>query len=46
MGEMSKPGHVKLLERWMKSYRPRELFDEAGRLRAEIADMARAVRGA
>ena len=27
MGEMSKPSHVKLLERWMKSYRPRELFD-------------------
>src|SRR5512144_2236687 len=27
MGEMhEKPGHIKILERWMKSYRPRELF--------------------
>ena len=25
-----KPGHIKLLEEWMKSYRPEELFDEAG----------------
>ncbi|HVE41932.1 MAG TPA: phosphoketolase family protein [Planctomycetota bacterium] len=33
-------GHLKLLERWMKSYRPRELFDDAGRLRPEIAALA------
>ena len=25
------PGHVKILEDWMKSYRPEELFDESGR---------------
>jgi xylulose-5-phosphate/fructose-6-phosphate phosphoketolase len=35
-----KPGHVKILEQWMKSYRPEELFDEAGRLRAELAGLA------
>ena len=27
MGDMSHPGHVKILEKWMKSYRPEELFD-------------------
>jgi xylulose-5-phosphate/fructose-6-phosphate phosphoketolase len=38
MAEMhSNPEHVKLLERWMKSYKPEELFDERGRLRAELA---------
>ena len=40
-GDMAnKPGHVKLLEKWMKSYRPRELFDRDGRLRAELAELA------
>jgi xylulose-5-phosphate/fructose-6-phosphate phosphoketolase len=34
------PGHVKLLEDWMKSYVPEELFDESGRLRPEIAALA------
>ena len=28
------PEHLKLLEDWMRSYRPEELFDEQGRLRA------------
>ena len=28
---MNKPEHLKLLDDWMHSYRPRELFDEAGR---------------
>ncbi|HUL74160.1 MAG TPA: phosphoketolase family protein [Vicinamibacterales bacterium] len=40
MGDMDRPGHVKVLEQWMKSYRPDELFDEAGRLRPEIAALA------
>jgi xylulose-5-phosphate/fructose-6-phosphate phosphoketolase len=41
MGEMHEnPQHVRILEQWMKSYRPQELFDEAGRLRAELADLA------
>ena len=34
------PVHLKLLEQWMRSYRPRELFDEKGALRAELAALA------
>ena len=34
------PGHVALLEQWMKSYRPEELFDSSGRLLAELAELA------
>jgi len=40
MGEMSHPGHVTILEKWLKSYRPQELFDKTGRLRAELAELA------
>jgi xylulose-5-phosphate/fructose-6-phosphate phosphoketolase len=40
MGDMDKAEHVRILERWMKSYRPRELFDENGRLRPELAELA------
>ena len=40
MGDMSRPDHVKLLEQWMKSYRPEELFDRTGRLFPELADLA------
>jgi len=36
----AKPAHVAALERWMRSYRPEELFDRAGRLRPEIAALA------
>ncbi len=36
----TKPGHVKLLEQWMKSYRPEELFDEDGRPVPEITNLA------
>ncbi|MBE0604431.1 MAG: phosphoketolase family protein [Deltaproteobacteria bacterium] len=36
----SNPGHVKLLEDWMRSYRPAELFDERGRLLPELAALA------
>src|SRR5262245_5408798 len=32
--------HLRLLEEWMHSYRPEELFDEAGRLAPEIAALA------
>jgi len=35
-----KPAHVRTLEQWMRSYRPQELFDERGRLRAELAQLA------
>ena len=34
------PGHVEILERWMKSYKPEELFDADGRLRPELAALA------
>jgi xylulose-5-phosphate/fructose-6-phosphate phosphoketolase len=34
-----KPGHVKLLEQWMKSYKPEELFDEIGKLIPELAEL-------
>jgi xylulose-5-phosphate/fructose-6-phosphate phosphoketolase len=40
MGDMDSPGHVAILERWMRSYRPEELFDEAGALRPELAAIA------
>jgi xylulose-5-phosphate/fructose-6-phosphate phosphoketolase len=40
MGEMDQAAHVKILERWMKSYRPQVLFDQTGRLRPEIAALA------
>jgi xylulose-5-phosphate/fructose-6-phosphate phosphoketolase len=32
--------HLRLLEDWMRSYRPQELFDEMGRLAPEIATLA------
>lgn len=34
------PDHVEQLEAWMHSYRPEELFDEDGRLVAELAELA------
>ncbi len=34
------PDHLKLLENWMKSYKPEELFDGNGRLIAELAELA------
>jgi xylulose-5-phosphate/fructose-6-phosphate phosphoketolase len=40
MGDMSHPGHVELLEQWMKSYRPQELFDRTGRFLPDLANLA------
>jgi len=40
MGDMDKPEHVGILERWMRSYRPEELFDAAGKLEPELAELA------
>ena len=34
------PTHLKALEQWMRSYRPEELFDSAGRLKSELAELA------
>lgn len=36
----NQPEHLKLLEVWLHSYRPEELFDEKGRLRRELAELA------
>jgi xylulose-5-phosphate/fructose-6-phosphate phosphoketolase len=34
------PAHLKLLDEWLRSYRAEELFDETGKLRAELAALA------
>ncbi len=34
------PEHLKILENWMRSYKPEELFDEQGRFLAELAALA------
>jgi xylulose-5-phosphate/fructose-6-phosphate phosphoketolase len=36
----SRPDHLVLLEQWQRSYRPEELFDEGGRFRPELAELA------
>ena len=35
----SSPEHLRILEEWMRSYRPEELFDEGGSLVKELADL-------
>ena len=35
-----KPEHVTVLEQWMKSYKPEELFDTDGKLIPELAELA------
>lgn len=37
---MEKPEHLAILEQWMRSYHPEELFDEAGRLIPELQALA------
>ena len=36
----TKPEHLKILEGWLRSYRPEELFDDCGRLVPELAALA------
>lgn len=36
----TKPKHLKLLEEWMKSYKPEELFDGNGTLNSELRELA------
>ena len=36
----TKPEHIKILEDWMRSYRPEELFDENGKFIPELAELA------
>jgi xylulose-5-phosphate/fructose-6-phosphate phosphoketolase len=37
---VSRPDHVKILEEWLKSYKPEELFDGNGTLIPEVAELA------
>ncbi len=36
----SKPEHLNMLEDWLRSYKPQELFDKEGRLIPELAELA------
>ena len=36
---MTKPEHLQILQEWLLSYRPSELFDENGKLKQEISDI-------
>jgi xylulose-5-phosphate/fructose-6-phosphate phosphoketolase len=40
IADLEKPEHLKILEDWMRGYRPEKLFDEQGRFRSELADLA------
>lgn len=39
-GLTSTPSHLKLLEKWMKSYKPETLFDKEGKLKSELSELA------
>jgi len=40
VADLEKPEHLKILEDWMKSYRPEELFDHTGKLVPELSELA------
>jgi xylulose-5-phosphate/fructose-6-phosphate phosphoketolase len=40
MADMDRPEHIAVLERWLNSYHPEQLFDAAGRLAPELAGLA------
>ncbi|HQY59303.1 MAG: phosphoketolase family protein [Nitrospira sp.] len=40
MGDMDKASHVTILEKWMKRYKPQDLFDKTGRLKPELQELA------
>ena len=40
LADFDKPGHLAQLESWMQSYRPEELFDRGGHLRAQLSASA------
>jgi xylulose-5-phosphate/fructose-6-phosphate phosphoketolase len=40
MADMSTEEHVRILEKWMKSYGPEELFDDNGKFRPDLAELA------
>jgi len=39
-GIFTNPEHLELLEQWLKSYKPDELFDQNGALRPELKELA------
>jgi xylulose-5-phosphate/fructose-6-phosphate phosphoketolase len=39
MSDMDSPEHIRILEGWMKGYRPEELFDARGALKKELAEL-------
>ena len=39
-GLAGNPDHLMILEQWLKSYRPEELFDDTGRLKPELLELA------
>jgi xylulose-5-phosphate/fructose-6-phosphate phosphoketolase len=39
LGVRENPDHLRILEEWLRSYRPEELFDDEGRLVRELADL-------
>jgi xylulose-5-phosphate/fructose-6-phosphate phosphoketolase len=40
IADFKNPEHLALLEDWMRSYRPQELFDEHGKFREDLAALA------
>ena len=40
LSDMNKPEHLEILDKWMRSYHPENLFDEMGKLKAELAELA------
>ena len=40
IADLEKPGHLAILEQWMRSYRPEELFTTEGTLRPDLAALA------
>jgi xylulose-5-phosphate/fructose-6-phosphate phosphoketolase len=40
IADLKDPTHLKQLEDWMTSYKPHELFDEHGKFRDELAELA------
>ena len=40
VSDFKNPEHLKILEEWMKSYQPEELFDQSGKLVADLAELA------
>jgi len=40
LADLDNPSHLKMLEEWMKSYKPEELFDAQGKFISELAELA------